>query len=72
MTTRKPISRKEAELLKEINRKDGIIRSMGAAIVQKNAEYEKLADDYAEIAVELSKLKNRTFFERIFNKQYNK
>lgn len=72
MTTRKPISRKEAELLKEINRKDGIIRSMGAAIVQKDAEYEKLADDYAEIAVELSKLKNRTFFERIFNKQYNK
>jgi hypothetical protein len=72
MTTRKPISRKEAELLKEINRKDGIIRSMGAAIVQKDAEYEKLADDYAEIAVELSKLKNRTFFERLFNKQYNK
>lgn len=72
MTTRKPISRKEAELLKEINRKDGIIRSMGAAIVQKDAEYEKLADDYAEIAVELSKLKNRTFFERLFNKQNNK
>ena len=72
MTTRKPISRKEAELLKEINRKDGIIRSMGAAIMQKDAEYEKLADDYAEIAVELSKLKNRTFFERLFNKQYNK
>ena len=72
MTTRKPISRKEAELLKEINRKDGIIRSMGDAIVQKDAEYEKLADDYAEIAVELSKLKNRTFFERLFNKQYNK
>ena len=72
MTTRKPISRKEAELLKEINRKDGIIRSMGAAIVQKDAEYERLADDYAEIAVELSKLKNRTFFERLFNKQYNK
>jgi len=72
MTTRKPISRKEAELLKEINRKDGIIRSMGAALAQKDDEYEKLADDYAEIAIELSKLKNRTFIERLFNKQFNK
>jgi len=72
MTTRKPISRKEAELLKEINRKDDIIRSMGAAIAQKDDEYEKLADDYAEIAIELSRLKNRTFIERLFNKQFNK
>lgn len=72
MTTRKPISRKEAELLKEINRKDDIIRSMGAAIAQKDDEYEKLADDYAEIAIEPPRLKNRTFIERLFNKQFNK